>query len=74
MAYLDLSRIQEGILDRDERFGYVILETDEGEGQEVWRNAHEFIQVWAADGDRRVEFLTRQHFHLATGEPTDPWG
>jgi hypothetical protein len=73
VQYLDLSRVQQGELRREERFGYTILETGEREAQEVWTDAREFIQLWGPDGDRRVEFLSRQNFYLATGEPTDPW-
>ncbi|HEX2362093.1 MAG TPA: hypothetical protein VHI11_08495 [Jiangellaceae bacterium] len=53
-----MSRVQEGVLTREERFGFVILDTGEREGQEVWRDAREFIQLWSYQGERRVEFST----------------
>ena len=73
VQYLDLSRIQQGELRREERFGYTILDTGEREGQEVWTDAREFIWLWSSDGDPRVKFHSWQNFHVATGEPTDPW-
>jgi hypothetical protein len=74
VQFLDLSRIQEGELRREERFGYLILETGEREGQERWRDAREFIDVQSDEGEVRVQFLARQSFDLETGKPTDPWG
>ena len=74
VQYLDLSRIQQGELRREERYGYTILETGEREGQEVWTHPREFIRLWSYEGDPRVEFRSWQSFHVATGEPTDPWG
>jgi|SRR5581483_5877941 len=73
VQYLDLSRIREGELRREERFGYTILETGEREGQEVWTHPREFIRLWSYNGDARVEFRSRQNFHVASGKPTDPW-
>jgi hypothetical protein len=74
VQYLDLSRVQEGVLTREERFGFVILDTGEREGQEVWRDAREFIQLWSYQGERRVEFSTRQRtFDVLSGEVQHPW-
>jgi hypothetical protein len=73
VQYLDLSRIQEGELRREERFGYTILDTDEREGHEIWTHPREFIRLSRYDGDPRVEFRSVQSFHVATGEPADPW-
>ena len=73
VQYLDLSPVQDGELRREERFGYTILDTGEPEGREMWRDPREFIRLWSADGDRRVDFRSVQSFHLATGERTDPW-
>jgi hypothetical protein len=73
VQYLDLSRIQDGVLGREERFGYTILETGEREGQELWTHPREFIRLSSFEGDPRVEFRSWQNFHVATGEPTDPW-
>jgi hypothetical protein len=73
VQYLDLSRVGEGSLAREERFGYLILDTGEAEGREVWRNAREFIHLWSYGGARRVEFRTRQTFDLNTGKAPDPF-
>jgi hypothetical protein len=73
VQYLDLSRVQQGVLAREERFGYVVLDTDEGEGQEVWGDARKFIQLWSYNGERRVEFRTQQTFDVLTGEVQHPW-
>jgi hypothetical protein len=72
VQYLDLSRVREGVLTREERFGYIILDTGEAEGREVWRDAREFIQPWSYEGVRRVDFRTRQAFDLNSGELQDP--
>jgi hypothetical protein len=71
VQYLDLSRVQEGVLAREERFGYVILDTGEAEGREVWRDAREFIRLWSYSGVPRVDFRTRQTFDLTSGEVPD---
>jgi hypothetical protein len=73
VQYLDLSGVENGLLTREERFGYVVLDTGEAEGREVWRDAHEFIQLWSYDGERRVDFRTRQEFDLETGKAHDPF-
>lgn len=72
VQYLGLSQLREGVLTREERFGYVILDTGESEGGEVWRDAREFIQLWSYDGCRRVDFRTRQTFDLNSGELRGP--
>jgi len=72
VQYLDLSRVEEGVLTREERFGYVVLDTGEAEGREVWRDAREFIQLWSYGSTRRVEFPTRQTYDLTSGEVPDP--
>jgi hypothetical protein len=73
VQYLDVSRVREGVLTREERFGYVVLDTGETEGREVWRDAREFIHMWSYDGMRRVEFRTRRTFDLMSGEHQDPF-
>jgi hypothetical protein len=72
VQYLDLSRVREGVLTREERFGYVILDTGEPEGREVWRDAREFIDPWSYNGTRRVAFRTLQTYDLKSGELQDP--
>ena len=74
VQYLDLSRVQEGVLHREERFGYIVLDTGEREGDETWRDARQFIELWSDEGELRVQFLTRQTYNLSTGETTDTWG
>jgi hypothetical protein len=73
VQYLDLSRVQERVLTREERFGYIVLDTGEAEGRELWRDAREFIRLWSYGGMRRVEFRTRQTFDLMSGELHDPF-
>jgi hypothetical protein len=72
VQYLDLSGIRQGLLQREERFGYLVLDTGEAEGREVWRDAREFIHVAHYSGRWRVGFRTRQTFDLDTGELQDP--
>lgn len=61
VQYLDLSRITEGVLVRDDRFGYVALATD----PKV--HPKEFIELWSEDGKPRVRFKVELPFDLATG-------
>jgi hypothetical protein len=72
VEYLDLSRVREGVLTRQQRFGYVILDTGESEGREVWRDAREFIHVWSWEGVQHVNFRTRQQHDLNSGQLQDP--
>jgi hypothetical protein len=72
VQYLDLSSVGNGTLTREERFAYLILDTGEPEGREVWRDAREFIHLWSYRGTQRVEFRTRQEFDLKTGKANDP--
>jgi hypothetical protein len=65
VQYLDLSRIQEGLLKRDDRFGYVKLATHPK------LVPSEFIRVW---GPRHVEFAVEKSYDLSTGrEVDDDW-
>jgi len=73
VQYLDLSRVENGSLTREERYGYLVLDTGEAESQEVWRDAREFIHLWSFDGARHVEFRTRQTFNIQTGKAFDPF-
>ena len=72
VQYLDLSGVGDGEVRREERFGYLILDTGEKEGQEVWRDAHEFISLESFSGQRRVQFRTSQLFDISSGELLDP--
>jgi len=61
VQYLDLSRITEGIIVRDDRFGYVALAT------EPKVHPKDFIQVWQEDGKPTVRFRIELLFDLDTG-------
>lgn len=65
VQYLDLSSIQNGILRRDDRFGYLELATHPK--LEPW----EFIRCWSDHGELRVEFSTPRTFDLTTGRSID---
>lgn len=78
--YLDLSRVQEGIVRRDDRFGYVELAT---EGYEwpcgnlspskpgVRSKPPTFINVQRDDGLMEVTFAVEMRFNLSTGVSND---
>lgn len=61
VQYLDLSRINEGVITRDDRFGYIVLVTDP--------KAHpkNFIELWRWEGRTRVRFKVDLPFDLETG-------
>ncbi len=59
--YLDLSAVQEGVLHRDDRFGYVKLATNPR------LEPREFIKCWSYEGVPWVDFATIQTFDLTTG-------
>lgn len=64
---LDLSRVAEGIVMRDERFGYVPIETGPRD-----TSPSEFIQVHADEGNGpAVTFRVPRQFHLISGEEFD---
>lgn len=70
LQYLDLSGITEGVLRRDDRFGYVKLATN------TKLEAREVIRVQQWQGHRQVEFAVEESFDLQTGaiRPVDdPW-
>jgi hypothetical protein len=62
IQYLDLSSIREGVIRRDERFGYLKLATDPK------LTARDFIRCSSWEGERRVEFYIERGFSLTTGE------
>ena len=62
VQWLDLSRIKEGEIARDDRFGYVELTSESGV------HPKEFIRLYAGNGQHRVDFRVRQTFDLDTGE------
>jgi len=61
IQHLDLSRITEGILVRDDRFGYVALAT------EPKIHPKRFITLWREDGKPKVRFRIELPFDLDTG-------
>lgn len=59
---LDLSHVQNGVISRDDRFGYVRLATDPK------LEVRDFIRCSSWEGQRRVEFYVERHYDLATGQ------
>ncbi|HEU0239844.1 MAG TPA: hypothetical protein VFR11_11300 [Micromonosporaceae bacterium] len=69
VQYLDLSSIRDGIIRRDERFGYVKLAADPK------LKPTDFIRCSSFEGERRVEFYTERGYNLTSGElvPDEEW-
>ena len=65
VQYLDLSRVQNGVLHRDDRFGYVKL------AAHPKLEPHEFIRCWRYEGELRVEFCVEQTYDLPSGRRVD---
>lgn len=63
VQYLDLSSIRDGVIRRDDRFGYLKLATDDK------REPRDFIRCSSYEGEQRVEFHVVRDFGLATGLP-----
>jgi hypothetical protein len=78
VQYLDLRRVQEGIISRDDRFGYVELATSRqlspcvsglpGDSPSPWPD---FIDVERHDGVTSVRFAVELRFDLASGLVND---
>jgi len=75
VQYLDLSRVQEGIIGRDDRFGYVELGTGrhrspclQPEAPVEASHPPDFIEVKREDGKMRVRFAVDLEFDLASGQ------
>lgn len=62
VQYLDLSEVQDGILRRDDRFGYVELATNPK------LEPHEFIHCSVRDGKWTVRFSVLSEFDLRSGK------
>ena len=62
VQYLDLSRVTEGLLARDERFGYLPLAASER--LEPW----EFIRCEISGGEPSVQFAIERTYDLLNGE------
>lgn len=65
VQYLDLSRIQDGEIRREERFGYLKLATRQD------APAKDFIRLRSYEGRREVDFVVEQTYELDTGTRTD---
>jgi hypothetical protein len=63
VQYLDLSSVREGVIRRDDRFGYLKLATNP---KLVPRD---FIRCSSWQGERRVEFYVERGYNLTTGAP-----
>ncbi len=76
LQYLDLSRVRDGVIGRDERFGRVELATRGYESpcfaanlDSIKQSAPPFIQISRAGGLVRVRFDVEIDFDLASGKP-----
>jgi len=63
VQYLDLSSVADGVIRRDDRFGYLKLATDPK------LEPRDFIRCSSWQGERRVEFYIEDHYNLTTGAP-----
>jgi hypothetical protein len=63
VQYLDLSAVGQGVIGRDDRFGYLKLATS------TKLEPREFIRCSSWQGERRVEFSIERGFNLVTGAP-----
>ena len=63
VQYLDLSTVQDGVIRRDDRFGYLKLATD------TKLEPRDFIRCSSWQGERRVEFYIERGYDLTTGQP-----
>jgi len=63
VQHLDLSAIQDGVIRRDDRFGYLKLATDPK------LEPRDFIRCSSWEGERRVEFYVERGYNLGTGQP-----
>lgn len=63
VQYLDLSSVADGVIGRDDRFGYLKLATD------TKLQPRDFIRCSSYEGERRVEFYIERGYSLTTGQP-----
>ncbi len=79
VQYLDLARVQQGVINRQDRFGYVELATSGFENPCLTYNSNlldespppHFIQLWREKGLTRVTFAVEMTFDLNTGKAND---
>lgn len=81
LQHLDLSRVSEGVISRDERYGYLGLA--DREWQPPWLDLERpataprskpppFLRVWMESGVAQVSVATELQFGLETGK-FKPW-
>ncbi len=79
VQHLDLSCVRDGVIKRDDRFGYIELATI-GYTSPVFRSSAarttpsrppEFIRLWSEKGVPRVTFAVELEFDLRTGKKFD---
>jgi hypothetical protein len=63
VQYLDLSSVRDGVIRRDDRFGYLKLATSPK------LQPRDFIRCSSCQGERRVEFYIERGYSLTTGAP-----
>ena len=63
VQHLNLSRVSEGVILRDDRFGYLKLATNSK------LLPRDFIRCSSWQGERRVEFYIERGYNLTTGAP-----
>jgi hypothetical protein len=80
VQHLDLTRIQSGVIRREERFGYVELATNgyrspcfcpEGALPTGGTDPPPFIKIERWEGRTNVTFAVEMQFDFATGQPTE---
>jgi hypothetical protein len=79
VQYLDLSGVRDGVIRREERFGYAELATDGYQSPCIdsetappgGSDPPPFIKVWLDDGIPRVRFAIEMEFDLASGRPKE---
>ena len=80
LQYLDLSRVQEGIIVRDERFGYLELAVDhytspclnlETTGKSGRSEPPAYIEIDNDAGDIRANIAVTMNFDVRTGKNRD---
>jgi hypothetical protein len=62
VQYLDLSHVQDDVINRDDRFGYLRLATDPK------LDMRDFIRCSSWEGQRRVEFYIERDYDINTGQ------
>ena len=66
VQHLDVSGVSEGVILRDDRFGYLKLATNSK------LLPRDFIRCSSWKGERRAEFYVERGYNLTTGAPSQP--